>query len=87
MAQTAGPERAATIYRELQWRGVTVRSQIDVLVAAVAIRLGLPVLFGPVHETVAARRPPGRPRRVAGDGIRNSGLDQARPQALAGLMF
>jgi predicted nucleic acid-binding protein len=35
---------AAVIYRELRWRGVTVRSQIDALVAAVAIRLRLPVL-------------------------------------------
>jgi predicted nucleic acid-binding protein len=35
---------AATIYRELQWRGVTVRSHIDTLIAAVAIRLEVPVL-------------------------------------------
>jgi predicted nucleic acid-binding protein len=35
---------AAVIYRELRWRGVTVRSQIDTLIAAVAIRLELPVL-------------------------------------------
>ncbi len=35
---------AATIYRELRWRGVTVRSQIDALIAAAAIRLDLPVL-------------------------------------------
>ncbi|MCE2529821.1 MAG: PIN domain nuclease [Acidimicrobiia bacterium] len=35
---------AATIYRELRWRGVTVRSQIDALIAAVAIRLDVPVL-------------------------------------------
>ncbi|MEE9414142.1 MAG: PIN domain nuclease [Acidimicrobiales bacterium] len=35
---------AATIYRELRWRGVTIRSQIDVLIAAAAIRLDLPVL-------------------------------------------
>lgn len=35
---------AAKIYRELRWRGVTVRSQIDALIAAVAIRLDLPVL-------------------------------------------
>lgn len=35
---------AATIYRELRWRGVTIRSQIDALIAAVAIRLDLPVL-------------------------------------------
>lgn len=35
---------AATIYRELRWAGVTIRSQIDALVAAVAIRLDVPVL-------------------------------------------
>lgn len=35
---------AATIYRELRWRGVTIRSQIDALIAAVAIRLDVPVL-------------------------------------------
>ncbi len=35
---------AATIYRELGWRGVTVRSQIDALIATVAIRLDVPVL-------------------------------------------
>jgi len=35
---------AALIYRELRCRGLTVRSQVDVLIAAVAIRLGLPVL-------------------------------------------
>ena len=36
---------AATIYRELRWRGVAVRSQVDALVAAVAIRLDVPVLY------------------------------------------
>lgn len=35
---------AATVYRELRSRGLTVRSQIDTLIAATAIRLGLPVL-------------------------------------------
>lgn len=35
---------AATIYRELRWKGVTIRSQIDALIAAVAIRLNVPVL-------------------------------------------
>jgi len=35
---------AAAIYRELRWRGVTIRSQIDALIAAVAIRLDVPVL-------------------------------------------
>jgi predicted nucleic acid-binding protein len=49
---------AAVIYRELRWRGVTLRSQIDALVAAAAIRLGLPVLhrdrdFGPIADHTA----------------------------------
>ena len=35
---------AAAIYRELRWRGVTLRSQIDALIAAAAIRLDVPVL-------------------------------------------
>lgn len=35
---------AATIYRELRQREITIRSQMDVLIAAVAIRLDLPVL-------------------------------------------
>ena len=35
---------AATIYRALRWRGVTIRSQMDALIAAVAIRLDVPVL-------------------------------------------
>ena len=34
----------ATVYRELRQRGVTVRSPVDALIAAVAIRLDLPVL-------------------------------------------
>lgn len=40
---------AATIYRELRWRGVTLRSQIDALIAAVAIRLDVPVLHHDRH--------------------------------------
>ena len=35
---------AARIYRELRLRGETLRSQTDALIAAVAIRLDLPVL-------------------------------------------
>ena len=35
---------AATIYRELRWRGNTIRSQTAALIAAVAIRLNVPVL-------------------------------------------
>ena len=35
---------AATICRQLRARGVTIRSQIDALIAAAAIRLDLPVL-------------------------------------------
>lgn len=34
----------ATVYRELRQRGVTVRSPVDALIAAVATRLDLPVL-------------------------------------------
>lgn len=34
----------AMIYRELRQRGVTVRSPVDALISAVAIRLDLPVL-------------------------------------------
>jgi hypothetical protein len=49
---------AATIFRELRWRGVTIRSQIDALIAAVAIRLDLPVLhhdrdFGSIAQHTA----------------------------------
>lgn len=51
---------AARIYRELRWRGLTVRSQVDVLIAAVAIRLRLPVLhrdrdFDQIAEHTALR--------------------------------
>ncbi len=51
---------AATIYRELRWQGVTVRSQIDALIAAVAIRLGVPVLhrdrdFGQIADHTTLR--------------------------------
>ncbi len=35
---------AATLYRQLRWRGVTLSSQIDALVAVAAMRLQLPVL-------------------------------------------
>lgn len=35
---------AARIYRELRQRGETLRSQVDALIAAVAIRLEVPVL-------------------------------------------
>ncbi|MDY7105131.1 MAG: PIN domain nuclease [Actinomycetota bacterium] len=35
---------AARICRELRWRGVTLRSQVDALIGAVALRLDLPVL-------------------------------------------
>ena len=49
---------AATIYRELRWRGVTIRSQVDALIAAAAIRLGVPVLhrdrdYGRIAEHTA----------------------------------
>ena len=35
---------AATIYRQLRARGITIRSQIDALIAAAAIRLDVPIL-------------------------------------------
>ena len=35
---------AATIYRSMRQRGITIRSQVDALIAAAAIRLELPVL-------------------------------------------
>lgn len=49
---------AATIYRELRWRGITIRSQTDALIAAVAIRLNVPVLhhdrdYGRIAEHTA----------------------------------
>lgn len=49
---------AATMYRELRWRGVTIRSQIDALIAAVALRLDVPVLhrdrdYGRIAEHTA----------------------------------
>ena len=35
---------AASLYRHLRRHGLTVRSQVDALIAAVALRLGIPVL-------------------------------------------
>ena len=54
---------AATIYRELRWRGVTLRSQIDALISAAAIRLELPVLhrdrdYGHIAQHTALRLVP-----------------------------
>ena len=50
----------ATIYRSLRQRGVTVRSPVDALIAAVAIRLDLPVLhldrdYGAIAERTPLR--------------------------------
>lgn len=50
----------ATIYRSLRQRGVTVRSPVDALIAAVAIRLDLPVLhlgrdYGAIAEYTPLR--------------------------------
>ncbi len=50
----------ATIYRDLRQRGVTVRSSVDALIAAVAIRLDLPVLhrdrdFGAIADHTRLR--------------------------------
>jgi len=49
---------AAAIYRDLRWRGVTVRSQVDALIAAVAIRLDLPVLHRDRDFTQIAQHTP-----------------------------
>ena len=49
---------AATIYRELRWRGVTIRSQIDTLIAAMAIRLDVPVLHRDRDFAYIARHTP-----------------------------
>jgi predicted nucleic acid-binding protein len=35
---------AAEMYRELRWRGLTVRAFVDAVIAAAALRLELPVL-------------------------------------------
>ena len=48
----------ATIYRELRQRGVTVRSPIDALIAAVAIRLDVPVLHRDRDFDAVARHTP-----------------------------
>ena len=49
---------AATIYRELRRRGVTVRSQSDALIAAVAIRLDMPILHRDRDFAQIARHTP-----------------------------
>ena len=49
---------AARIYRELRWRGETLRSQVDALIAAVAIRLDLPVLHRDRDFDTIARHAP-----------------------------
>ena len=48
----------ATIYRELRQRGVTVRSPIDALIAAVAIRLDVGVLHRDRDFEAIARHTP-----------------------------
>ena len=49
---------AATIYRQLRRRGATLRSQTDALIAAVAIRLDVPVLHRDRDfETIARYTP------------------------------
>ena len=49
---------AARIYRELRRRGETLRSQIDALMAAVAIRLDVPVLHRDRDFDTIARHTP-----------------------------
>lgn len=51
---------AAAIYRELRRRGITIRSMVDALIAAVAIRIDVPVLhrdrdFGAIAQHSALR--------------------------------
>ena len=47
-------DHAATLYRECRRRGETVRKLIDCLIAAVAIRAGVPVLHNDSdYETLA----------------------------------
>jgi predicted nucleic acid-binding protein len=53
-------DRAAALYREARASGRTVRSVLDCLVAAVALRLDLPVLArGRDYEVLAAVSPLG----------------------------
>ena len=49
---------SATIYRELRQRGLTVRFPIDALIAAVAIRLDVPVLHRDRDFDAVARHTP-----------------------------
>ena len=49
---------AARIYRELRRRGETLRSQTDALIAAVAIRLDVPVLHRDRDFDTIARHTP-----------------------------
>ena len=49
---------AAAIYRELRRRGETLRSQVDALIAAVAIRLDVPVLHRDRDFDTIARHTP-----------------------------
>ena len=48
-------EMAATLYRACRRRGETVRKLIDCLIAAVAVREGVPVLHADVDYEVLAR--------------------------------
>ena len=48
-------DRAAELYRRCRLRGETVRKLIDCLIAAVAIRTGIPVLHNDRDFDVLAR--------------------------------
>ena len=48
-------DRAAELYRRCRQRGETVRKLIDCLIAAVAIRVGIPVLHNDRDFDVLAR--------------------------------
>lgn len=61
MQPVSGPndwERAAAIYRTCRLEGATLRNQIDCLVAAVAIRAGIPVLARDRDYPVIAEHTP-----------------------------
>lgn len=53
--ESADFDAAAELYRRCRRAGETVRSFIDCLIAAVAIRAGLPVLHSDVDFTALAR--------------------------------
>ena len=53
--QSSDYDRAAALYRRCRWQGETVRKLLDCLIAAVAIRVGIPVLHNDRDFDVLAR--------------------------------